>query len=145
MSQPDNAQCHTHERHRPEETPLYQIVETHYPEFLARLEAEGGSVPHFVQQEFDDYLKCGLLERGFLRVKCTGGVQRVSISGAAPPTPISLSIPPSSWIGLFFYASVSCRELLIARSNSHIQLPGIDQLSESPSFFHDLFRSGGVN
>ena len=70
--------------------------------FLARLEAEGGSVPHFVQQEFDDYLKCGLLEHGFLRVKCTGGVQRVSISGAAPPTPISLSIPPSSWIGLFF-------------------------------------------
>ena len=96
MSQPDNAQCHTHERHRPEETPLYQIVETHYPEFLARLEAEGGSGPHFVQQEFDDYLKCGLLEHGFLRVKCTGGVQRVSISGAALPTPISLSIPPSS-------------------------------------------------
>ena len=32
--------------------------------------AEGGSVPHFVQQEFDDYLKCGLLEHGFLRVKC---------------------------------------------------------------------------
>ena len=26
--------------------------------------------PHFVQREFDDYLKCGLLEHGFLRVKC---------------------------------------------------------------------------
>ena len=24
----------------------------------------------FVKQEFDDYLKCGLLEHGFLRVKC---------------------------------------------------------------------------
>ena len=70
MPQPDNAQRDTYERHRPEETPLYQIVETYYPEFLARLEAEGGSVPHFVQQEFDDYLKCGLLEHGFLRVKC---------------------------------------------------------------------------
>ena len=53
-----------------EETPLYRIVETHYPQFLARLEAEGGSLPAFVKREFDDYLKCGLLENGFLRVKC---------------------------------------------------------------------------
>ena len=70
MPHPDNAQCYTYVRHRPEETPLYRIVETYYPEFLARLVAEGGSVPHFVQQQFDDYLKCGLLEHGFLRVKC---------------------------------------------------------------------------
>jgi hypothetical protein len=59
-----------YERHRPEETPLYGIVETYYPQFLARLEADGRSLPAFVQQEFDDYLKCGRLERGFLRVKC---------------------------------------------------------------------------
>lgn len=49
-----------YDRHRPEQTPLYEIVETHYPKFLARFEAEGGSLPAFVQQEFDDYLKCGL-------------------------------------------------------------------------------------
>ena len=70
MPQPDNAQRYTYERHRPEETPLYQFVETDYPEILARLEAEGGSLPQFVKQEFDDYLKCGLLEHGFLRVEC---------------------------------------------------------------------------
>ena len=58
------------ERHRPEETPLYGIVETYYPQFLARLEAEGSSLLAFVKQEFDDYLKCGRLEHGFLRVKC---------------------------------------------------------------------------
>ncbi len=71
---PRSASSHTpaadYERHRPEETPLYGIVETYYPQFLARLEAEGGSLPAFVKQEFDDYLKCGLLEHGFLRVKC---------------------------------------------------------------------------
>ena len=61
---------YVYERHRPEETPLYRIVETHYPRFLARLEAEGGALPAFVKREFDDYLKCGLLEHGFLRVKC---------------------------------------------------------------------------
>ena len=36
----------------------------------ADLEAEGGALPAFVKQEFDDYLKCGLLEHGLLRVKC---------------------------------------------------------------------------
>ena len=70
MPQPSGADRYVYERHRPEETPLYRIVETHYPRFLARLEAEGGSLPAFVKREFDDYLKCGLLENGFLRVKC---------------------------------------------------------------------------
>ena len=70
MLRPSGADRDIHERHRPEETPLYRIVETCYPKFLARLEAEGASLPHFVQQEFDDTLKCGLLEHGFLRVKC---------------------------------------------------------------------------
>ena len=48
MPQPSGADGHVYERHRPEETPLYRIVETHYPRFLARLEAEGGapSVPN---------------------------------------------------------------------------------------------------
>ena len=70
MPQPSGADRYVYERHRPEETPLYRIVETHYPRFRARLEAEGGSLPAFVKREFDDYLKCGLLEHGFLRVKC---------------------------------------------------------------------------
>ena len=70
MPQPSGANRYVYERHRPEETPLYRIVKTYYPQFLARLEAEGGALPAFVIQEFDDYLKCGLLEHGLLRVKC---------------------------------------------------------------------------
>ena len=35
-----------------------------------RLEAEGVSLPHFVREEFEAYLKCGRVEYGFLRVKC---------------------------------------------------------------------------
>ena len=70
MPQPSSADRYVYERHRPEESPLYGIVGTYYPQFLARLEAEGGALPAFVKQEFDDYLKCGLLEHGFLRVKC---------------------------------------------------------------------------
>jgi ribosomal protein S27E len=59
-------------RHRPEQTTLYAIVAGHYPRFLSTIESAGGHLPNFVRQEFEDYLKCGLLEHGFLRVKCDG-------------------------------------------------------------------------
>lgn len=60
-----------YERHRPEQTLLYQVIAQHYPEFLVRLRAEGRTLPRFVQGEFEAYLKCGLLEHGFMRVRCT--------------------------------------------------------------------------
>jgi hypothetical protein len=59
-----------HVRHRPEQTLLYQLVEQHYPAFLDHLAAESRGLPEYVQQEFEDYLKCGRLEHGFLRVRC---------------------------------------------------------------------------
>lgn len=59
-------------RHRPERTTLFAIVNEHYPRFIEAIEASGVCLPAFVRQEFDDYLKCGLLEHGFLRVKCDG-------------------------------------------------------------------------
>ena len=58
-------------RHRPEQTLLYQIIEHHYPEFASLMSAQGRSLPGFVQREFADYLKCGRLEHGFLRVRCS--------------------------------------------------------------------------
>jgi hypothetical protein len=70
-----------YERHHPEETPLYRIVETHYPQFLARLEAGRGSFPAFVKEEFNDYLKCGLLEHGFLRANVAASAPRVVRAG----------------------------------------------------------------
>ena len=60
-----------YQRHRPEQTLLYQIIERHYPEFRDVMAMQGKSLPLHVQQEFDDYLKCGRLEHGFLRVQCT--------------------------------------------------------------------------
>jgi hypothetical protein len=35
-----------------------------------QLAAEGKFLPDHVQQEFTDFLKCGLLEHGFLRFRC---------------------------------------------------------------------------
>ena len=59
-----------YERHQPEHTLLYQLVEKHYPVFKASLEQQGKSLPRYIQQEFDDFLRCGRLEYGFLRVRC---------------------------------------------------------------------------
>ena len=60
----------SYERHRPEQTLLYQIIEEHWPRFQELLEHQGKSLPSYVVQEFEDYLKCGRLEHGFLRVRC---------------------------------------------------------------------------
>lgn len=57
-------------RHAPERTLLYALVEAHYPVFIARLDAEDRALPEYVREEFDEYLRCGVLEHGFLRVVC---------------------------------------------------------------------------
>ena len=57
-------------RHRPETTLLYQIVREYWPEFQAELANHGKTLPTYVRNEFDEYLKCGRLEHGFLRVRC---------------------------------------------------------------------------
>ena len=59
-----------YERHQPEQTLLYQLVWQHYPVFKAALENQGQSLPRYVQREFEDFLQCGRLEYGFLRVRC---------------------------------------------------------------------------
>jgi ribosomal protein S27E len=59
-----------YERHRPEASRLYQIIEQHWPQFQAALARQSKHLPKFVMQEFEEYLKCGRLEHGFLRVRC---------------------------------------------------------------------------
>ncbi len=43
-------------------------IGVHY--FSAHLGGRGRELPGYVQREFDDYLKCGRLEHGFLRLRC---------------------------------------------------------------------------
>ena len=57
-------------RHRPEQTLLYRLIEQYYPEFKIQWASEGRLLPNYVRREFDEYLKCGRLEHGFLRVQC---------------------------------------------------------------------------
>jgi len=63
--QPASAEHPVHyERHRPEQTLLYQLVQEYYPAFKAHLEAQSSGLPRYVEKEFEDYLKCGRLEHG---------------------------------------------------------------------------------
>jgi hypothetical protein len=62
---------HRDERHRPEETVLYRVVAEHWPSFRERVEAIG-PLPRFVVREVEEYLRCGLLDDGFIRVACEG-------------------------------------------------------------------------
>src|SRR5210317_203414 len=68
LAKPNSAGVYVH--HRPESTLLYQIVQEYWPEFQADLASHGKYLPAYVTKEFDEYLKCGKLEHGFLRVRC---------------------------------------------------------------------------
>jgi hypothetical protein len=67
---PDGTPVH-YQRHRPEQTTLYRLVQQHAATFFAQAEAEAGAdLPQFVKDEFDAFLECGILAHGFLRLRC---------------------------------------------------------------------------
>ncbi|OFZ61094.1 MAG: hypothetical protein A2381_16420 [Bdellovibrionales bacterium RIFOXYB1_FULL_37_110] len=58
-----------YERRRPQETILCQTVEENHQTVLAAL-AKEKTVPYFIKNEFEKFLKCGILSEGFIRVHC---------------------------------------------------------------------------
>jgi hypothetical protein len=50
----------------------YRVIDDHLDAFLetARRHADGAALPAFVEQEFRDFLTCGVLEHGFARLRC---------------------------------------------------------------------------
>ncbi len=55
-----------------ERSVLHRVVDAHLDAFLdaAAHHAEGGRLPTFVEQEFRDFLTCGVLAHGFARLRC---------------------------------------------------------------------------
>ena len=51
---------------------LHGVVRDHLEEFLreAARRSDGAGLPDFVQREFREFLSCGVLARGFARVRC---------------------------------------------------------------------------
>lgn len=60
----------SYERRDFKSTLLYKIIKENYPRYLSHLADEGRVLPEYIQKEFEDYLKCGVLEYGFWRVRC---------------------------------------------------------------------------
>ncbi len=58
-------------RREPAKTVLYQAVREHYQTFKANIEASGRSLPAFVEREFQKFIGCGILARGFVRCRCS--------------------------------------------------------------------------
>ena len=69
QSRPDVPRADGYARRRPEESVLYQVVEAHWPEFRQRAD-EAVGLPRFVVREFEEFLRCGILERGLARLAC---------------------------------------------------------------------------
>lgn len=117
-----------YQRHRPEQTLLYQLVAQYYPAFANLMFAQGRPLPEYVQRKFEDYLKCGRLEHGFLRVRCTSchqeqlvafscnrrgfclscGARRMAESAALLLDDILPEVPVRQWVLSFPYPCVFC-------------------------------------
>jgi hypothetical protein len=68
---PAPARALHHERHRPEQTTLYRLVQQHAASFIAHTEAStGAALPRFITEEFGAFLECGILAHGFPRLRC---------------------------------------------------------------------------
>ena len=55
---------------RPEQTVLYRAVAGNLRTLQALGELEGKNLPGYVAEEFDAFLRCGILAYGFLRLSC---------------------------------------------------------------------------
>jgi len=62
----------TYEPRTPERGVLHAVIREHLETFLAEAArgTDGPGLPDFVEQEFRDYLMCGVLAHGFARVRC---------------------------------------------------------------------------
>jgi hypothetical protein len=62
----------TYEPRDPSHTVLYKVIADHLETFLASLDADPDAtgLPAYVRREFYDYLQCGILAHGFLRLGC---------------------------------------------------------------------------
>ena len=58
-------------RRDPQRTVLYQVVQNIFEEWRGNYSLRHGEVlPHFVEQEFKAYFKCGILAHGLARAYC---------------------------------------------------------------------------
>lgn len=60
----------TYQPRHPGDTILYKVLADHIETFIAQRQGDGKELPKFVAKELREFLRCGLLQYGFLRTKC---------------------------------------------------------------------------
>ena len=72
----------TYEPRDPSSAVLYKVIAEHLETFLASLhdDPDAKGLPDYVQREFYDYLQCGILARGFLRLGCESCKQEILLA-----------------------------------------------------------------
>ena len=90
-------QTNGYERHQPDQTLLYQLVEQHYPAFKASLEAQGQHLPRYIQQEFKTSSNVAV----WSMVSC-GFAARIVITSVWSPSAVNdaafaLAAVPAGW------------------------------------------------
>jgi hypothetical protein len=62
----------TYAPREPSQTVLYHVIAAHLETFLGSChdDPNGSGLPAYVEREFYDYLRCGILAHGFLRLEC---------------------------------------------------------------------------
>ena len=59
-----------YKRREPEMDLLHQVLSEHLETFLDQGSENGYSLPRYVVTELREYLKCGILAYGFVRIRC---------------------------------------------------------------------------
>jgi len=93
----DGKQVGTERRH-PEKSVLYRVVAEHMQTLFAEAEARsphGTGYPTYVKREFERFLGCGLACRGFARIGCRCGFERLF------PTAARVAAAHRLWAGVW--------------------------------------------
>ena len=61
----------SYQRRVPELTLLYRILAENLETFLDRARTEDHELPWYVEKELREYLACGVMGRGFVRLRCS--------------------------------------------------------------------------
>jgi len=95
----------TYVRREPERSVLHGVLREHLETFLAEAKARGGGdgVPGFVERELREYLSCGVMARGFARLRCSGSEpMRTEVEATRWVAPVTAPVarPPPGYTRL---------------------------------------------
>ena len=84
----------SYERRVPEQSLLYRILAENLETFLDRARTEEHGLPRYVEKELREYLACGVLGHGFVRLRTHG---RINCRNWGVETPGRQGAPTQDW------------------------------------------------